>query len=370
MKILAITPQFLPVRGGIEVFSAALVRALQGHGIETAIVTDLDPGSLLPQHEILDGISVHRLPFMKTMMSQDTPHMLRLLRQFLEIVAAIKPDLIHMHSAVQLSAWFVDRLIGKLSPCPALLVTQHGVLEAIDRQSVVRSLLLRADMLTAVSEAALQSSLEFSGRQSGTVIYNGVRPLRTAPRPPRAESPFSLLCVGRIQAEKGFDLAVRALADVRTRGIDATLTIVGQGHEKQQLIELAAALGVADHVTFPGVLSQQDTWHAMACSDLLLVPSRTREGFGLVVVEAALSGLPCIAARLGGLPETVEDGVTGLLVPPDDHRALADAIVELSGQPARLKTLGNQARRRSLDKFDMDRCAAQYVQIYRQLTRG
>ena len=167
--------------------------------------------------------------------------------------------------------------------------------------------------------------------------------------------------------EKGFDLAIVALAAVRRSGFDAELTLIGQGENRKFFVETAAAHGVAEHVRFAGVLDRVETRRAIANSTLVLVPSRTREGFSLVAAEAASCGVPCVAARTGGLPETVEDGVTGVLVPPEDAEALAAAIVGLLGDRAGLRDLGANARRMARGKFDMDRCVESYLNVYRNL---
>lgn len=369
MKVLALTPQFLPVLGGIEVFSDALARSLARRSVETTVVTDTDLHGLLPHRETIGDIAVHRLPFLKSLRAQESAASLDVLRRLATLVEDLRPDLIHMHSAVQASAWFVDRLLGKLSRRASFMVTQHGMLEQTDRLGVVRALMLKADMLTAVSEAVLRSAIEFSGRSAGTmVIYNGVQVPRSA-NAPRTDPPFVLACVGRLQCEKGFDLAIEALFTMRKSGLDASLTIVGQGEERKSLVALAETLGLAPHVRFAGVLAPGDAHDVIAGSNLLLAPSRTREGFGLVVAEAALLGVPCVAARLGGLIETVEEGMTGVLVPPDDPAGLAAAAGALLRDPARLTFLGMTARQRGLDKFDMDKCAAQYFNAYRNLVR-
>jgi glycogen(starch) synthase len=365
MRVLAFTPQYLPVRGGIEVFSDALARSLKLRSVETTVVTDMDLHGLLPEREVLGDILVHRLGFLSALRANSAVRPLQVLQRLTEITDDIRPDLIHIHSAVQASAWFVDRMLGKRAPKLPFLVTQHGMLEEVDRQNVARSLMRKADMLTAVSQASLQSAIEFSGVSSNTaVIYNGVLPVAAGPRPHRPGPPFGLVCVGRLQHEKGFDLAIRALAAVRESGIDADLTIVGQGEDKRQFVALVEALGLRQHVRFAGVLDRQDTLDIMARNAILLAPSRTREGFGLVVVEAALSGVPCIASRLGGLQETVEDGVTGILVAPGDDGELAQAIVALLRDPIRLRELGANAQSRGKRRFGMDRCAMQYLEAY------
>jgi glycogen(starch) synthase len=275
-----------------------------------------------------------------------------------------------MHSAVQPIAWYVDRLLKKLSPKLPLIVTQHGALEPIDCLTVVRDLLLKADALTAVSSAALQSAIQFSKRTKfSTVIYNGVRTLDGIAGTKRQDSRFKLICAGRLQLEKGFDVAIEALAKVRAQGLDAELTLIGHGQELRSLQQGAVDHNVADHVHFEGVLDRRSTLEAIAGSSLVLVPSRMREGFSLVAAEAALFGIPCIASRIGGLPEVVEDGVTGVIVTPDDPEGLAAAVVDLLRDAQRLRILGANAMRRAREKFDMDRCVDEYLTLYRGVTQ-
>jgi glycogen(starch) synthase len=363
MKVLTFTPLYLPSPGGIEIFVDSLAQSLRGRAIETVVVTD-SSGRGSP-FEVLNGVAVHRLDLTGAIQSRDTTAPLRVLHQLMKIYEAEKADIIHMHSATQASAWYVARLFRKLSLTAPFIVTQHGVLEPVDRLNVVRELILKADVLTAVSNAALQSAIEFAGRtSSAAVIYNGVPrfdDLTAGHQPP---APHRLICVGRLQREKGFDCAIEALARVRAAGLDAQLSIIGQGGERLRLEELAAGLGLANHLFFAGVLDHVSTRKAIADASLLLAPSRTREGFSLVVVEAALAGVPVVASRVGGLPETVEEGVSGLLVSPDNADELASAIVRLLRDDKTWRTFSENARRRAIEKFDMDLCAANYAALY------
>ena len=370
MKVLAFTPQFLPVVGGIEIFSNALAQCLKQQAVETTVVTAFDRHGLLPEHEVLNGIPVYRLGFSQALRARESATSLHVLHQLGGIVSEAKPDVIHMHSAVQASAWFVDRLTGKLSPRLPFVVTQHGMLEPADRIGVARTLMLKADALTAVSRAVLQSVIEFSGRTlDATVIYNGIPAFDPAPRTGMAQSPYRLTCIGRLEDEKGFDLALEALPAIRAAGLDASLTIVGQGQARKRLDALVRTLGLEPHVRFTGVLDRRDTQDAIARSTLVLIPSRTHEGFSLVAAEAALAGVPCVAARLGGLTETIEDGVSGVLVPPNDRKSLATAVTALLRDAPRWQALGDAAQRIGKEKFSMDRCVAGYLGVYRSLVR-
>jgi glycogen(starch) synthase len=368
MKVLAITPQYLPVLGGIEVLVGALAASLREKSVETVVVTENAPRSLLPEYELIDSTPVYRLPVLRMLRSQRPTAALSLVERFDHLLAEIKPDLIHMHSAVQLVGWAVERVLKKQSSSPPFVVTQHGLLQPEDQLNVARTLMIRADVLTAVSQAALDSAVDFTGRANATlVIPNGVHRQDSIPRPGRFEPPFALTCVGRLEREKGFDLAIAALAQVRAQGIDANLLLIGQGEHRREFETAAAFHDMDRHVRFAGVLDHAETRRAIADSTLVLAPSRTREGFSLVTAEAAMAGVPCIASRVGGLAETVQDGVTGILVPPEDVSGLAGAIAGVLRDPSRLQLLGTNAQSMAGERFNMDKCAERYLKLYRDL---
>jgi glycogen(starch) synthase len=361
MKILALTPWYLPLLGGIELLLSSLTGPLRRHGVDISVVTD-DMGRL-PPRENIDNTPVYRLGFTTAVKSGQPGAPLKVLQQMQRILDEERPDILHMHCVTGSGAWYVDRLLKAARFKGRFLVTQHGVLEAIDCMAVIRDLLRRADGITGVSQAALRSALEFSGSDKGRgVIPNGIEipPLMPAPA-----MNFTLLCVGRLQKEKGFDLAIEALAKTRAQGLDTILKIVGEGEERRNLEQLALTLGLSDRVQFLGPLDNPSVRRMIGLSHLVLVPSRTREGFSLVAAEAAMAAVPAVAARVGGLPETVLHGETGIVVPPDDPDELDMAICELLGdEPARTR-LGAQARRRAVKEFDLARCAERYLAFYR-----
>src|SRR5919204_20259 len=149
----------------------------------------------------------------------------------------------------------------------------------------------------------------------------GVEPVMVGLDDPAGEcEPFYgalvVLCVCRLEPQKGVDLAVRALASVA----DAVLVVLGEGPERPRLEALARELGVEERVHLAGRVPDVAAW--LRRTTLLVHPVRW-EGFGLAVLEAMLAGLPVVASRVSPLPELVADGETGVLVPPDDSDALA-----------------------------------------------
>ncbi len=369
VKVLAFTPQYLPVLGGIEILLDMLAREFRSHSVDTVVVADANQFVRLPERSLVNDTNVYRLNFCKAIRAGDPLSPLAVLKQLSTIFETERPDLIHVHSAVQCGAWYLLRLLKKCSSRPPLIVTQHGTLRSVDHLTHVRELLLEADIVTAVSDAALQSALQFCKRtESSVVIYNGIP---TPEKPSGIDSNgsrFTLTCVGRLEIEKGFDLAIVALAKLRTQGIDAELVLIGSGIERHAWQTLAADCHVAEYVHFLGELEHGRALEMISRSSLVLAPSRTREGFSLVAAEAAISGVPCVASRVGGLPEVIQDGETGLIVAPDDADGLAQAVAGLLANPERRRAMGAKAQSRALEQFDFGRCVESYLGLYRHLT--
>jgi glycosyltransferase involved in cell wall biosynthesis len=191
-------------------------------------------------------------------------------------------------------------------------------------------------------------------------VYHGIDLARFDGRGRSRQGEPLLLGVGRLQAVKGFDLAVEAVARLAARGVAARLTLVGDGPDRRRLEALARERGVADRVTFLDGMRQSALLDLYRRAWMLLMPCRVlpngrRDGIPNVVVEAMAMGLPVVGTRVAGLEETVTDGVDGALVPPDDAGALAAEVERLIGDPAGLDRLGVAARARVAERFDAER---------------
>lgn len=363
MRVLAFTPLYLPVVGGIEMLVSDLSVAMRTHGIDTSVVTETVSG--LPSFEVIADTRVHRLNMTTSLRDSNLKDTLANIHAMSHIVGLERPDILHLHCATQASVFYLDRILRRDGPQTPLIVTQHGVLEETDKTQVTRQMLLRADLLTAVSDAALASAVEFSGRTADSrKINNGVATYPQYGANRTRPSTHKLLCVGRMQREKGFDLAIEALAVMRERGVHAELTMVGYGEDWPQFEERARALGLSEHVVFLGALDRVHVRQLMAESSILLAPSRTREGFCLAVVEAATVGTPCVVSDVGGLPETVEHGLTGLVVPTDDLELLVSAVTRLLSDDALWSKLSAGAYQQSRMRFGLDQCVNSYLTAY------
>jgi glycosyltransferase involved in cell wall biosynthesis len=299
-------------------------------------------------------------PGLLAKLSWRTPFVVKHLMRFLK---ANRADLIYVNT-ITIPHWLIAaRTAGVPSVCHVHELESRlpGILA-----SALLSPVALADSVIVNSRATrhfLEQRLPRLGRRS-VLAYNGFR--FGPPLPPASPTgPFRLALVGRLSPIKGQDLAIEALSRVVAMGHDATLELVGDtyaGYEwyESQLRAQAERLGLADRVLFSGFLI--DPAPAYARADIVLVPSRL-ESFGNVAAEGSASGRPVIAAALGGLPEIIEDGVTGCLVPPDDAPALALAIHKLLDAPELAVELGAYGAGRVRDQFSLERFASAMVNV-------
>lgn len=210
-----------------------------------------------------------------------------------------------------------------------------------------------------------------------TVVPCGVDVEHFAP-PPRTFVPAGgerphLLSIGRLVERKGVDTVIQALVDLP----DVELRIAGgptpdglaDDPEVQRLSALARTLGVADRVTFLGSLDHEDVPQEIR-SAAVVVATPWYEPFGIVPLEAAACGTPVVGSAVGGLLDSVDDGTTGLLVPPRDPRALAGAVAELLRDPVRRRRMGVAARRRAVELYGWDTVARETHRAYTSVVGG
>ncbi|HJU47877.1 MAG TPA: glycosyltransferase, partial [Gaiellaceae bacterium] len=181
--------------------------------------------------------------------------------------------------------------------------------------------------------------------------------------PPLPADARVLLAVGRLERQKGLDVALRALAAVRRDHPAAHLVVLGEGSLREELVALAAELGLGGAVHLPGRVGDVGAWLQRA--ELLLHPARW-EGFGLAVLEAMLCARPVVATRVSSIPEIVVDGETGLLVAADDAPALAAAVGALLSDPRRARAMGTAGLARAQAEFSVARMADRTLAVYRE----
>lgn len=194
-------------------------------------------------------------------------------------------------------------------------------------------------------------------------LYNGVDLARfPATPPPRDEAPL-VLAVGRLVEKKGFDVLVDACALLQARGVAFRCEIIGGGAEAAPLRARIAAAGLDARLALRGVLPTEAVAARLGDAALVTLPCVVGEDGNVdalptVLLEAMACARPVVSTRLSGIPEIVDDGATGLLVPPRDAAALADALQALLADPARAAAMGRAGRARAEERFDLHRNAA------------
>jgi glycosyltransferase involved in cell wall biosynthesis len=293
-------------------------------------------------------------------------------------------DLVHAH-------WVVPN--GVLAARTArraslpLVVSLHGSDVSVSERvgplgRAARWAFARADAVTAPSDDLIERARRLGAREPLELVQYGadVTALAAAPgaadelraRLGLAPDRIVVLGVGRFIPVKGFSSLIDAFARAQAVRPELHLVLVGDGDLREALRARADTSGVSDHVTFPGAAVRGEIPAYFAAAQMVVVPSVHAGGLvdGLpnVALEAMAAGRALIATRVGGLPQLVRDGETGVLVDEQDPAGLADAIVSLANDPARGARLGEQARQEMRDRRSWDAVARRFVAVYESVT--
>ena len=185
----------------------------------------------------------------------------------------------------------------------------------------------------------------------------------------QTQHPIQLVSIGRLTPKKGFQYAIQAVRNLLTAGLPTYYSILGEGSYRQHLEQLIANLELKEHVSLKGWLPHAESIAALRRSQIFLQPStRTAEGdmegIPNALKEAMATGMPVIATRHSGIPELVDDGMSGYLVPEGNAEALTICLQQLLGNPQLWHSLGKTARERVLDRFDVQPVTAQLLELY------
>lgn len=337
--------------GGSERHLLALLPALAERGIESVFLgLDNPAGEPEPFYRELDVERI-RLPSPRDL---DPALAWRVRRE----LGRLRPDIVHTHLV------HAD-VYGALGAGGLPLVsTKHND----DRfrlgpfRYVERALARRATRVIAITEALRRFCVDRVGLPATKVevVRYGLDAL-PAPWGDDGELPVPegvrvLLAVGRLARQKGLDVAVRALAQIREREPAAVLVVLGEGPERELLESLAG-----EGVYLPGRVGDVASWYRRA--EVFVHPARW-EGFGLALLEAMLAGKPVVATNVSSAPEIVAGGETGLLVAPDDPAALAEAVLELLADPVRAAAMGEAGLARARNEFSVAKMADRTADLY------
>jgi glycosyltransferase involved in cell wall biosynthesis len=379
MHILQIYKDYYPVLGGIENHVRDLSEALAAHGHRvTVLTTSLDRQTLIEHPR--PGLTVIKAA--RALHLASTPISPEQLRQ----ASRLHADLVHLHFPYPPG----DLAYLALPERPPLVITYHS--DIVRQRALLRAYrpllawtLRRAARIIATSPNYLVSSV-FLRRHAAkcAVVPLGIDAARFAlaadggsriedrglghidPRSSILDPQPLLLFVGRLRYYKGLHVLLEAMPRIA-----ATLLIGGDGPERARLEAQAARLGIADRVHFLGDVPDADLPTLYHTADVFVLPAHLRaEALGLAQIQALASGVPCVSTELGtGTSFANQHGQTGLVVPPGDPAALAQAINALLADPAMRQRMGAAGRQRVAALFTIDRMLAGNEAVYRDAIR-
>lgn len=369
-------------------FVARLARAAAGQGAQVHVIAPHTPGA--PPQEVEGGVQVTRFRYAPDALERigfqgdvrrsalspaallAAPGYLWAFRRALRrALGAFRPEVIHAHWWLP-AGWVAtgQRRVPVVVTChgsDVRLLAQHRAL-----RPWARRVLGRAAAVSAVSRVMVNDLRQLL---PGLATRVEVLPLpvelgrfaaaagRPRPTPPR------ILFAGNLIAGKGVDLLVDAFADLVTRGVPCELKLLGEGAAEPQLRAQAARLGVTDRIAWSRFVPMDRMPEEYAAATVVALPSRgpRGEGLPLSLVEALMSGCAVVATPAGGVPEIVEDGVTGWLVPDGDAGSLARALREALTDATTRETRIAEGRRRVERRFAPEPAAAAFLELYRDV---
>jgi glycogen(starch) synthase len=368
--------KFDPI-GGMQNHTAELTRALDRRGVLQTVLTTRPPTAphlqRLGNHArvIRLGLPVRR--FRQLYAPQAA---------VLAPILAARADVVHVHLGEDLAVLPLGAAAARLHRLP-LVLTVHTSMRHTLALSDLRSAILKTlgGPIERWGEHSADAVLAITPRLFRLLVSDGVEADRVHLIPPGVnpslfegpfEDPFSgvgrprVLFVGRLAPQKGVRVLVAAAGLLEDES--AQVLLVGDGPERPALEREAERLGVGGRLHFVGFLAHERLPAVMSHADLLVLPSLYEE-LGTVLLEAMQAGLPIVASKTGGIPEVIEDGVNGMLVPPGDPEAIALAIDRLLANRDLVRRLSEGAHQRGKD-YDWEVLAGRVLRVYRGVTAG
>ncbi len=203
------------------------------------------------------------------------------------------------------------------------------------------------------------------------LTYNGYPLKDFKAAPVNMEPPYRITALGRFARFKGYDILLRACKILENSGLDFHLTLAGSGARGILLKSFCRRLGLKDRVSFPGFITHDRVSELLYSSDVFVMPSiihstGERDGIPNVIMEALLHRLPVVASNVSGISEVIRDGETGLLVPPRNPSALAQALTEMTRDRKAALEMAEKGRSRVLTQFDPERNHREVLQLYQE----
>jgi len=360
-----------PTYGGSGIVGSELGKELAERGHTVHFISSALPTRLT---QLSERVRFHEVEMMSYPLFEHQPYTLALATKMADVAESENLDLLHVHYAIPHS---ISAILARESLKPhrtlPVITTLHGTditLVGADRSylPITRYGIAQSDGVTAVSHYLKQATAETFHFDHIAVIPNFIcatdyrrRPREELRRELAPAGEPLLVHVSNFRPVKRPVDCVEILARVREAGVGARLVMVGDGSERSRAEHRARCLGVERHCTFVG--KQPRIVDYLSASDVLLLPSE-QESFGLAALEAMACEVPVIASRVGGIPEVVDDGLTGCLAAVGDiEKMSADAARMLSDEDLR-REMGRRARESAVSRYSTDLVIPQYIEFY------
>jgi glycogen synthase len=365
VRVLFWLEKFWPSIGGVQIFSAKLLPALRARGYEFTVMTGQHSPDL-PTEAQYKEMPVYRFPFLTALIDRNVDQILAVRQQVAKLKRTFAPDLVHIHGVGPSVFFCLETTHVYTAPLLVTLTIEEQPEQAIGHELWRHTLHAAAWVTgpaTAVLAQARQLVPEITPRSS--VIHYGLDVPSLLSEPLPFETP-RLLCLGRLTAQKGFDLALTALASILDRFPNIRLIVAGDGPERSALERQVSELGLSNVVDFTGWIAPDGVLTLINTATIVVMPSRW-EGLPSVALQAGLMARPIVAARVAGLSEVVMHQQTGLLIEKDDSGGLAQAIAFLLEHPEMATQMGQAARQRAQEVFSWEQYVNAYDALYQRL---
>lgn len=353
--------------GGAETQLVNLATRLKGRGWDVRVV------SMLPPQAFTDELKEAGIPLATLNMRRGIADP-RAVFRLLKILREWKPDIVHSH---MVHANLLARITRLMVSIPVLICTAHNTYEGGRHREILYRLTdPLCDITTQVSQAGLERYVNIGAIPKSKVqlIYNGidirkfnfdVEVRKKIRNKLRLGNSFCWLAVGRFDIQKDYSNLLNAFAIIVQAFCDVCLLIAGDGPLRLNMEELAKKLGINKQVRFLGVC--RNIPDLMNAADAFVLSSRW-EGFGLVIAEAMACQLPVVATDSGGPREILNGGKLGFLVPPKNHKALADAMIKMMNLPEPERKAMGQAGRVYIEaNYSLEKVVDRWEALYKEL---
>lgn len=364
MKVLLFSTAYLPHIGGAELALKEITDRLPG--VEFDLMTaKLKRG--LPDFERVGNINVHRIGAGNKILDKPLLSNLGFLKA-INLHKKKKYDLIHgvMASQGSAAAYLFKFFYPKM---PFVLTLQEGDLgrnSPFDR-FWQRRIIKKADAITVISGYLADFAKRYNKNASLHIVPNGVDLKKyQAPRIRNQNDNEKkvITTVSRLVKKNGIDILIEAAKELEIDNWE--LKIIGGGPEEKRLKNLAKKSGIAEKTKFIGSVSNEEVPKYLAEADVFVRPSRS-EGLGSAFLEAMAAGIPIIGTNVGGIPDFLEDGKTGLFVKTDDPKDLAEKIDTVLGDEKLRKGLSENGRKLVEERYNWDKIAGQMKGVYHEI---